>query len=177
MTVQTTSRAFGTIHTKEDFGGFHVKCEMWQWTSIGGPTHGVQIYTPTQTIFERHKQTLYVHYIHSFLLFSFLFLFVYLAGCEVKSSLVPTLLFCFLQVSDILPVSWCPLHHIAGYCSRGKKFTDFIIYRNRPLWSRSHENRLLFWCSQLKVRRYVLGKCFLWPYEQLLNLFKHCLDV
>lgn len=70
-------------------------------------THGIQIFPPAQT------NTLY-NYIYSFLLFSFLFHFVYLPGCEVKARLVPTLW-------RHLPVSWCPLHHIAGYCSSVKK--------------------------------------------------------
>lgn len=120
------------------------------------------------TMFDRHKQMLYVHGIHSFCALSSLFFLpdhVYLPGCEVKACLVLTVLLCFLQVSHILLLrAWADvLHHAAHCCSSGKKFTDFIIYRNHPLWNGLHENRLLFWCSQFKVWRYLLGKCFLWP--------------
>lgn len=120
------------------------------------------------TMFDRHKQALYVHSIQSFLCFIFLVflarscLFARLWGESMSGS------HCAVVFSSGQPhftgesLSWCPLRHVAYYCSSGKKFTDFIIYRNHPLWKGLHENRLLFWCSQFTVWRYLLGKCFLW---------------
>ncbi len=138
-------------------------------------THGVQIGTHTHspsdkhTMFDRYKQVLYVHGIHSFLCFIFL---VFLAWLCLFARLWGEIMsgsHCAVVLSSGQPyfagesLSWCPLRYAAYYCSSGKKFTDFIIYRNHPLWSRLHENRLLFCCSQFKVWRYLLGKCFLWP--------------
>lgn len=120
--------------------------------------------TNTQCLIGTNKFFTFTAFNH-FCALSFLFFLpdhVYLPGCEVKACLVLTVLLCFLHFTGE-SLSWCPLRHVAYYCSSGKKFTDFIIYRNHPLWKWLHENRLLFWCSQFTVWRYLLGKCFLWP--------------